>query len=249
MSELPPIRREILVAADPSTAFDVFTGQIARWWPLAELSVHGDGASVAFRDGVIVETAPGKPDAVWGTVTAWEPPSLLAFTWHPGAGPERASSVAVSFVPSADQTLVRLEHRGWEAFADPAAARDEYEHGWPAVLDGLAAHMRRIAEPEPDTTWVALLHRPGPGAPSGRAMFEHPGFAEHLAFLERMRAAGYLVAAGPLADEPGAGMTILRLPGLDRLGDAERLATEDDISVASGFLTVTVRPWNVMVSV
>jgi len=63
-----------------------------------------------------------------------------------------------------------------------------------------------------------------------------------------MREAGYLVAAGPLADEDGAGMTILRLPGAGRLEEARRLATEDDSSVASGFFTVAVRPWQVVLT-
>jgi uncharacterized protein YciI len=61
-----------------------------------------------------------------------------------------------------------------------------------------------------------------------------------------MREDGYLVLAGPLGDAAGEGMTILRLPGPGRLGEATRLATEDDASVAGGFLAVTVRPWQVM---
>jgi hypothetical protein len=40
-------------------------------------------------------------------------------------------------------------------------------------------------------------------------------------------------------------MTILRLPSSGRLGEATRLAVEDDASVAGGFLAVTVRPWQV----
>ena len=40
-----------------------------------------------------------------------------------------------------------------------------------------------------------------------------PRFGEHMAFLDRMREAGYLVLAGPLADADGEGMTVLRLPG------------------------------------
>jgi uncharacterized protein YciI len=99
---------------------------------------------------------------------------------------------------------------------------------------------------EDGETWVALLHRPGPAAPEGGALFEDPRFAEHVAFLTRMREAGYLVAAGPLTDVPGEGMTILRLPGADQLGQATELATREDSSVAGGFFTVTVRPWQVM---
>jgi uncharacterized protein YciI len=95
-------------------------------------------------------------------------------------------------------------------------------------------------------TWVALLHRPGPAAPQGAALFADPRFAEHVAFLTRMRDAGYLVAAGPLTDVPGEGMTILRLPGAGQLDRATGLATKEDSSVAGGFFTVTVRPWQVM---
>ena len=41
MSTMPSIRREVLVDADPATAFDVFTTRLGRWWPLATHSVHG----------------------------------------------------------------------------------------------------------------------------------------------------------------------------------------------------------------
>jgi hypothetical protein len=121
VSTVPPIRREILVDADPAVAFEVFTAGIGRWWPVEEHSVHGKGGAVAFEDGRLVE-------------------------------------------------------------------------------------------------------RPADGE------------------------AGYLVAAGPLTDAAGEGMTILRLPGTGQLGEATRLATEDDASVAGGFLAVTVRPWQVMMT-
>jgi uncharacterized protein YciI len=52
--------------------------------------------------------------------------------------------------------------------------------------------------------------------------------------------------AGPMSDRAGEGMTILRLPGPEQLGTATKLATEDDASVAGGFLAVTVRPWHPM---
>ncbi len=102
--------------------------------------------------------------------------------------------------------------------------------------------------PDTEDTWVALLHTPGPNGPTGSSLFESAGFADHLAFLGRMSDAGYLVAAGPLPDADGAGMTILRLPGAGRLEEARRLAMDDDVSVASGFFLCQVRPWQVMLT-
>jgi uncharacterized protein YciI len=243
MNTVPPIQRAVLVDADAATAFDVFTAGIGRWWPMAELSVHGASATVAFIEGQIVERSIEEKDTVWGTVTRWEPPVVVAFTWHPGSAPELASHVEVTFTTTEDGTLVNLVHRGWEVFDDPGAARDEYNHGWPKVLD---LYRDQVIHQGDGETWVALLHSPGPEAPRTGSLFDDPRFADHVAFLTRMRDAGYLVAAGPLTDEPGEGMTILRLPGADQMEQATRLANEDDISVAGGFFTVAVRPWQVM---
>lgn len=92
--------------------------------------------------------------------------------------------------------------------------------------------------------WYALMHRPG-AALKDELIFAHPAFAEHVAFLERLRDRGLLVAAGPLPDEPGAGMTIVRVRPEHGEVDVIALATEDDRCVASGYLTVEVRPWHV----
>jgi uncharacterized protein YndB with AHSA1/START domain len=142
MARISPIRRELLVDASPATAFEVFTDQIGGWWPLGEHSVDGDG-TVAFVDRRIVETSAAGKATLWGTVTEWEPPARLAFTWHPGYEASRASMVEVTFSPSGDRTLVTLIHTGWEAFEDPDAAREEYEQGWPVVLKGYAEFVAR----------------------------------------------------------------------------------------------------------
>ena len=244
MSAVPPVRREILVDTDPATAFEVFTDRLGHWWPLAELSVYGAGATVEFTGGQIIERSADGQAAVWGTVTRWEPPDAVGFSWHPGQAAESASHVEVTFAAAADQTLVTVEHSSWQAFTDPAAARAEYDHGWPMVLDRYRDYTADHGEQ--GDTWVALLHRPGPAAPDTGTLLEDPRFGEHIAFLNRMREAGYLVAAGPLPDAAGEGMTILRLPGPGQLSLAMRLATEDDTSVSAGFLAVTVRPWHVV---
>jgi uncharacterized protein len=94
-------------------------------------------------------------------------------------------------------------------------------------------------------TWFVLLHTRGSAIEDGQSVFEHPGIAEHYAFLQRRDIAGELVAAGPLPDEPGSGMTVLSVTDLDT---ATRLATEDDQAVVNGVLQVQVRPWHVVMS-
>jgi uncharacterized protein YciI len=85
--------------------------------------------------------------------------------------------------------------------------------------------------------------------PVGRPAVDDPRFPGHVAFLNRMREAGYLIAAGPLAGEDGASMTILRLPGAGQEGLASVLATSEDAAVREGLLSVTVRPWQVIMNV
>ncbi|MDQ1720876.1 MAG: hypothetical protein QOI26_610 [Pseudonocardiales bacterium] len=144
-------------------------------------------------------------------------------------------------------TKISLEHRGWHRLADPKGAHNEYELGWPDVL---GSFQRRL-DPAPPagstaaTDWYVLLHQPGPALVAGQSVFEHRDFAEHLAFLQRLTAAGLLVAAGPLPDELGSGLTVVRAaPDLD----VQRLAAEDDLSVARGLLSVRVTPWLVQLT-
>jgi uncharacterized protein YciI/uncharacterized protein YndB with AHSA1/START domain len=272
---LPPIHREILVDASPDTAFALFTEKIGDWWPVASHSVFGAGATVAFEGETLVERSPGGEACEWGQVTDWQPPGEFTMTWHPGRETMAPSQVTVRFRVAGDQTLVVLEHSGWDMFADQAeAARAEYDQGWPAVLRlyqefatpeepsaSPSEKARSIVLSEADggagdgdgdgdgeVTWVALVHRPGPAADPDVPVFAQPQFRLHAEFLQRMAGQGYLVAAGPLDDEAGTGMTVLRLPGADQLAEATRLATEDDASVAGGFFTVTVRPWQVMMT-
>jgi len=96
--------------------------------------------------------------------------------------------------------------------------------------------------------WFVLQHRPGPAATPGVRITDQPGFQEHLAFLNRRAEDGTLVAAGPLDDIDTAadeGMTVLTAPTLE---DARRLAEQDDESVRSGLLAVTVRTWTVVMT-
>jgi uncharacterized protein YndB with AHSA1/START domain/uncharacterized protein YciI len=255
-STVPPLRRQIVVPADPATAFKVWTDEIATWWPLERFSVYGDRAAVSFVDGRLVERGPDGGEATWGEVLDWEPPDRLRITWHPGRDAARATEVEVRFEAVEDfsgpglgpATLVTLVHRGWERLADPQAARDEYENGWPVVVGRYGRHTASAATD--GEVWLALMHSFGPNAPDG-SIFQHPDFPEHVRFLNRLRDDGVLVAAGPLADSTGAvtgasGMAVVRAPDAARAAEYARQAAEADQSVVRGLLRVDARTWRVM---
>jgi uncharacterized protein YciI len=235
-----PIRREILVAATPERAFALFTAHIGRWWPVHDLSVSGVDALVAFEGDHLVERS-GSEVNVWAEVIEWDPPAQLRLSWHPGHDTARATDVHVSFAAHDDGTMVTLVHGGWERAEQPAAAAEEYGHGWPAVLAAFGGWSVGEAA---EATWFVMRARPGPALNEGDSVFQHPGFAEHVAFLDRLHDRGLLVAAGPLPEEPGSGMTIVRIPAGDD-ADAYDLALRDDLSVAQGVLSVEVTPWAV----
>ena len=72
---------------------------------------------------------------MWGTVTQWEPPHRVAFTWHPGTPEAEATLVEVTFTQGGPgSTVVRLVHSGWERRPDGASAREGYDSGWEPVI-------------------------------------------------------------------------------------------------------------------
>ena len=135
MSTLAPVRRQILVNTTPLRAFEVWTAQLASWWPFASHSVYGEGSTATFIDGRLIESGPDGSTCSWGTVSTWQPGERLEMTWHPGHDEDVATTVDVRFEPAPnDQTLVTLTHTGWENRADATSARDDYSTGWPVVM-------------------------------------------------------------------------------------------------------------------
>jgi uncharacterized protein YndB with AHSA1/START domain len=136
---VPPVVKVVRVACDRRDAFERFTRDIDRWWPLRTHSMFKEhAASVALEPrvgGRLVERNAAGDEQQWGSVTAWQPPERVAFTWHVGRGPENAQTIEVTFSPCAEGTEVRLVHSGWEALTERGAAmRDEYNRGWELVF-------------------------------------------------------------------------------------------------------------------
>lgn len=146
---IAPVRKSVRVRTAPARAFELFTRELARWWPLARYSCAGDAAvavefDVAGRQ--VVETARDGTRHVWGALLEWNPPHSFAMTWHPAQPAEHATRLDVRFVTADGWTEVQLVHSGWEARGEQAfTARQSYEGGWTAVLEKYVAHAREAS--------------------------------------------------------------------------------------------------------
>ena len=142
MTDFPLIEKEITVPVPPSRAFEVFTADIARWWPVASHSVSsatGDRPQdVVFEThvgGHIYEALPDGTQSIWGRVTECTPGSRLAFTWHPGRPSDQGTRVTIDFAATGSgATRVTLVHAGWEALGDADEIWPGYQTGWDHVL-------------------------------------------------------------------------------------------------------------------
>ena len=141
------------VKAEPQRAFDVFVREIGDWWRpnmLFQTTPRAPGR-LAFEPGEggrLTETlANGKVFEI-GRITAWEPPSLLVFSWRQANFPlDLHTEVEVRFEAVGDETRVSVEHRGFDRVPADSVAR----HGFPdPVL------LTRLAE-----WWQAQLRSVG----------------------------------------------------------------------------------------
>ena len=146
----------IEVAADPQTAFDVFTQHIDTWWlrgPAHRFAPRRDGC-LRFEGGVagrlLEEYADGSAFII-GRVLQWQPGELIVLTWRlPNFARDETTEVHVRFEPVGHATHVSVTHRGWSRLhprhpARHGSAGPEFEMSkarlWGANLMALRAHI------------------------------------------------------------------------------------------------------------
>jgi uncharacterized protein YndB with AHSA1/START domain len=149
-----PVRTSILVEAPQERAFEVFTADMASWWPADKHVLEGELAGMVFEPrvgGRIYDRAVDGSECSWARVLAYEPPSRVVFSWDIDlrwqieTDPERASEVEVRFIAETDtRTRVELEHRaldrhgdGWESMRDAVGS----PNGWGDGLRAFAAYL------------------------------------------------------------------------------------------------------------
>ncbi len=138
------IHKSIRVERSPEISFKVFCEQIGQWWPkgpsfggkeLVDITIEGR------IGGRFYERYVDGTEYQIGEVTAYQPPSLLAFTWRAPSW-ELRTQVEVRFTAEAGGTRVELDHSGWDQDAKTRDAYKSYDGGWGAILgrfNGFAA--------------------------------------------------------------------------------------------------------------
>jgi uncharacterized protein YndB with AHSA1/START domain len=140
-----PVRKSLIVKADPHKAFAAFTRRMGNWWPRSHHIGTGTLADVVLEPragGRWFERDEDGSECEWGRVLAWEPPGRVVLAWQLGSDwkydPTLVTEIEVTFTAvSANETQVLLEHRNLERFGDAASAvREAIDSpgGWAGIL-------------------------------------------------------------------------------------------------------------------
>jgi uncharacterized protein YndB with AHSA1/START domain len=146
---VPPVVKSLTLRCPPARAFELFTRDIGRWWPLHSHHIADDPVTCIIEEragGRIFERSAAGAETDWGTVLEWSPPQRLAFSWRVNLAPEHEQRIDLSFAPTPEGTRIELVHSGWEKLGDAGAARrDRYDQGWVIVFEQRFADYARSA--------------------------------------------------------------------------------------------------------
>jgi uncharacterized protein YndB with AHSA1/START domain len=127
------IKKSIWVGRPPEVSFKVFCQDMAEWWPGG---FGGKDAKLYLEPatgGRFYEKRADGSEYEIGRVTAYQPPSIVAFTWRAPSW-DVTTQVEIRFSPEGEGTRVVLEHSGWEQSAKTRETRANYDSGWGTIL-------------------------------------------------------------------------------------------------------------------
>ena len=153
MITVAPVRKTVVVNATQQRAFDVFTGNMSRWWPATHTILKSPLKQTILEPrtgGRWYQIGEDGSECGTGHVLAWEPPSRVLLAWRINAewqyDPDLTTEVEVKFIAEgANKTRVELEHRHLERMGEKgetARAQVDSPGGWGAILES----FKHVAE-------------------------------------------------------------------------------------------------------
>jgi len=140
-----PVKRSVVVQADPQRAFTAFTSNMASWWPPSHTIGGSQQPEVVLErrpGGRWYERSPEGAECEWGKVLVWDPPGRLVLAWQLNGlwkyDPTLITEVEITFTAVASgETRVDLEHRNLERFGEHATRVHDAvggDRGWLGIL-------------------------------------------------------------------------------------------------------------------
>ena len=151
-TEVPVVRKQVVVNAPAEQAFTVFTERFGDFKPPEHNLLAAAIAETVFEPhvgGHIYDRAVNGSECRWARILAYEPPARVVFSWDISprwqveTDPGLTSEVEVRFVAEGpDRTRVELEHRHLDRHGPGGqSVRDGVngDQGWPLYLARYAA--------------------------------------------------------------------------------------------------------------
>lgn len=139
---IAPVVRSVQVAVPPARAFELFTGQMGRWWPEAHHIGAKPFAAIHIEPhvgGRWYEADADGGECPWGKVLEWEPPHRAVLGWQLNAkfeyDPDFLTQVELTFLAHEGGTLMTLTHHNMQRFGEAAPMlAPAMSEGWGQII-------------------------------------------------------------------------------------------------------------------
>lgn len=131
------VNETITVKAPIEKVFQAYVERIDEWWPRQGQNFRytfaprdGEPKHIRFEaklGGRFYETFANGDEYVIGSITAYEPPHKLAYSWK-SPNWNADTLIEVSFAQTSEGTTLSLRHSGFEALDEPELA-EGYQEG------------------------------------------------------------------------------------------------------------------------
>lgn len=137
------LQKKISLDCAPIVAFEVFTSDMSKWWPMETHSISAGNKTLPAsliiertEGGRIVEIDSNGKAHPWGHFQVYQAPFRVVIAWHVDEPADHSTYIEVVFgMETNGTTSIVLTHSGWDVFGDAAhQKRSDYDTGWDVVF-------------------------------------------------------------------------------------------------------------------